>query len=359
MKVQRRKLAKREARLSQAIEALEQRTLLATLTAPAFGTATLTYKDADDKRVRITVQGPITAEFIFGRVDEDTNRLILGPDPTPLPPPNAQNDIQGRDLFKVYVQNADENAIIAITEINQQGQSQPYSGAAPTIRVINAQDPGGDPITVTPVGGTGGLYLGARTLDIEAIDGSDEADRPILSRGFPAPTAIGVHPAVDRMRAGLEVADGVRLGKFLFGGTVTGFVEAGGSINMFYAGTLLTGDARGMPGEVAARGLGLLPNGPSFPDNFFVDGDLRNLIVKGSIGTTTAAVDTAPQFVTGFDMRVTGKLGQISTEDSLMGSVDVVHAGGIDDQIALPQQEEVEGRAMREGALFESGILNQ
>jgi hypothetical protein len=337
----RRQLARREACLSraaQSVEVLESRVLLATMTSTPFAPDVLGFKDAHDHRMRITVTGNTTAEFIFADVDEDTNVLTLRDQPVP-----AGSSTNGADLFKIYVRNADESSTIAVYEVDEQGNPTPYNGNAGSIRVTNAQN--GMSISVSPGGNTGAGWLGARTKDIPDVD--NEEDIPILTKRLGSPTAIGVHPAVRTYRAGLEVADGQDLGKFLFGGTISGWVDAGGSINTFYAGSILTGETRGQT-----------EGPPDFRNNFIVDGDLRDLIVRGSIGTTEPTATLAPTYVTGFEARITGKVGQIWTQDSLLGSVNVLHAGGISDRLAASQGE-IEARSNpQNGRMFPQGLLN-
>jgi hypothetical protein len=56
-------------------------------------------------------------------------------------------------------------------------------------------------------------------------------------------------------------------------------------------------------------------------------GDLHSLLVSGSIGTNSnPAPADRPTFKTGFDARVGGQIGQISSGDSMIGGVDAIHA---------------------------------
>ena len=99
------------------------------------------------------------------------------------------------------------------------------------------------------------------------------------------------------------------LGRFACGGVVTGQVYVSGSMNTFYAGYVLTGDAAGQDLTF-----------PTFPGNFTVGGELRNLLVKASIGSDNGDQIRA-SYNSGFDLSVGGKLGQIFAGQDLYGSI--------------------------------------
>jgi len=149
-----------------------------------------------------------------------------------------------------------------------------------------------------------------------------------------------------------DSAEGQNLDTFMYGGTVTGKIDTSGSIDTFYAGWLITGRPGPTPPDSGWNGTnavadGLLEgdladNAQYITDNFNVRGDLRNLISKGSIGTDviaaggtvgsgpTRSIDD-PTYLTGFDLQVGGKLGQLWSLDSMAGRAtvenqpDVVH----------------------------------
>ncbi|MBN1553168.1 MAG: hypothetical protein JXA11_00365 [Phycisphaerae bacterium] len=99
----------------------------------------------------------------------------------------------------------------------------------------------------------------------------------------------------------------------LFGGAVTGRVNISGSVTQtFYAGWLLTGDAKGIR-------EGTLPE----TDSFYVGGDLRNLVVNSSIGTNNDAGMESPEYLTGFDLHVIGVVGQVWALEDIIGSTVV------------------------------------
>lgn len=105
------------------------------------------------------------------------------------------------------------------------------------------------------------------------------------------------------------------LDSILVAGKVTGKVNLPGSIDTFYAGVLLTGNAAGQ-GQ----------NAPDVPLNFVVGGDIRNLITMSSIGASNDDGLDEPTYLTGFDMSVGGKVGQIWANDSILGNVGVINS---------------------------------
>lgn len=126
---------------------------------------------------------------------------------------------------------------------------------------------------------------------------------------------------------------GQNLDKVFVGGTVTGKVNLSGSIDTFYAGWLITGDANGM------SQLGRADD-PSIPDNFVVQGDIRNLISRSSIGSDSLD-DDAPQYITGFDLKVNGKVGQVvSSLGGVSGSFAINNSADLlTDDLPLIQYE--------------------
>lgn len=100
----------------------------------------------------------------------------------------------------------------------------------------------------------------------------------------------------------------------MIGGRLTGKVDLSGSINTFYAGLILTGDAFGQPLGPSTR-----------PGNFHVGGDLRNLVSGVSMGTFAQTNGIEPPYLTGFDLVVDGMLGQVWALHSIIGTIDVVN----------------------------------
>jgi hypothetical protein len=300
-----------ERAVAAVVEHLENRTLLTTVvgggTDPVTGEPvanTFFYKDADDNVVRVDVGGDTTAEFIFGRVPDNSGAVILNP-PAPA---SAQ---EGYNLFSVYVAQSNQFSFISITKIDPNtGRLLPFDGDVGALRVSNATT--GLSTTVTP-SGPGSVLIGAKTTFQSPAD-----NIPILAKRNPG--AIGVRPATATLPAGLQIAPGNDFGNFLLGGTILGNVNIGNSINTFYAGNVLTGDARGLP-----AGTSLPTVHGKRVSNFTVGGNIASLLVGGSIGTDQLAGLTSPDLNTGFDMRVGGIVGQVAVRDAYMGGLDVIH----------------------------------
>src|SRR5439155_3830341 len=254
------------------MERLEARQLLTTLS----GGQTFIYKDTHNQDFLITVLGNTQAEFVGAAVDAQNN-VILGDLVSPA-------DTNGRELFAIYVGTADWDSVISIQHVtlnNGQLTLDPFTGGV-QLNVTNARTGRNYPLATN--GGSGQGFLGARTNQISGINESE--NHPILSVDLPG--QIGILPTDQGpWGAGLIVADGQDLGKFLFDGTISGNVDIGGSMNLFYAGNVLTGETNG-------TFLSSFPS--SNPNNFNVKGDLRDLVVGGSIG-----IDSGNNFGPGDD----------------------------------------------------------
>lgn len=305
----------RQAQPAQ-FELLEERRLLTTL----YGGQSLIYRDANDNNVMIIMGGRVQAEFTFAHLTE-TNPLY--PRLGNHVPASAPDNVPGADLFHIYVHYAEEDSYIAIAQINDDGELIPFAENSGDLSVINART--GERVSVSAPEGSGAVYLGARTLDINGTE-ENESNRPILAASV-SPAGRGLLPPQPNniLRAGITVANGHSLGAFLLGGTFTGFANFTGSIGDFYAGWILTGETRGQfTGE------------PVFRDNFFVNGDARNIISLGAIGTSDQEPDDdddspnniTPVYLTGFDLQVRGSLGQVKSGGTISGYVDVVNALG-------------------------------
>ncbi len=294
------------------IEPLENRTLLTTISdsGGGFSGSSIEYKDASDALVRVTYSG-VTAELVFGNVSKSAplrastaDRVLPGDTVTP-----------GRDLFHIYVQKATVDSYISIARVPgltaNPRPMQPFGGGV-SLNIRNLVT--GDITAVTS--GPGEVMLGARTKQLGTIAGTE--NHAIIQMGF---TGLGILPANKngKLLAGLSVAPKQDLGKFLFGGTVTGGVYVpSGSMKVFYCGALLTGNAEGQRSVI--NGATIQPVGvPSIANNFFIAGDLRDLIVMGSIGTNTRQTDPdRPIFVAGTDIEIHGRSNQIRAFDSII-----------------------------------------
>lgn len=296
-------------------ETLERRTLLSAAINGLFqatGSNVLEYKQADGSSVRISLHGNVTAEFIFARVPEASFQTII----RNHVPAGSEDD--GVDLFSIYVLNADINSVIAIAQVPDPDADarfmDPFGGSAGSLSIFNATL--GDVETVEL--GPGAVYIGARTFGFEA---EELNDRPIIT-----PTdgrrIFGLRPSsAGQMFAGLEMAPGVSLGKFMVGGTITGLVDIPGNMRLFYAGTILTGDAQGLGAGSAS----------TITSNFYVGGDLEQLVSGSSIGTAlTLETEELEDIIykSGTQIRVDGRVGWIRTLDSFLGSVLVNNSPG-------------------------------
>ena len=193
---------------------------------------------------------------------------------------------------------------------------QPYTGSQ-TLSV--GPNSGGANISVS-VNNSGTAILGARTSPPQnnGAGGGGVANFPVNvpvtnTVSFPVGTFPTLPSNQTTISPGLTVQQGNNLGAFMFGGLIMGSVDIQGSVQLFYAGWLVTGQTIG-------RG------GTGTPVNFNVDGDIQNLVTIGSIGTNTdsgLADLGAPNYTTGFNMHVGGRLGMVKSLDSIVGSIDV------------------------------------
>ena len=126
------------------------------------------------------------------------------------------------------------------------------------------------------------------------------------TRSRRCPTIAG-----DVISSGLVSAPGTTIGEIAVSGPVMGAVNLAGSIDTFYAGWLLTGDANGEPQGVVDD-----------PGNFTVAGDIRNLLVSDSMGTESDSALLKPTYLTGFDMHVGGTIGRVQSFDSIVGNIN-------------------------------------
>lgn len=326
------------AATSSVIETLEQRRMLTQLVSVEGAPVTREFEVAGGNVVRIVMVGNITADFIGLEIndgDDDAGipvgqRTLVNLRDIDPPDPDV-----GADIYKIYISAADEDAYMAIAEVQPPSNSarpmQPFGGA-PTLRIRNIDDEG-DPFINPSFGNTGNLVIGA--LDIADGQSGPDAGTPIIETpalvgsvpGFPADAYDVDANGASILRPGIQTAPGVTIGKILIGGLVMGEVQLGGSIETFYAGAILTGDATGL-----ARGAN--PNDPdgdpntddSLDDNFFVDGDIRNLITAGSIGTDSLEDDDPldnRHYNTGVDIHVTGRLGKVLSLADFYGAARV------------------------------------
>lgn len=321
------------------VELLEDRKLLTTLV----GGDTFDYYDAAGQTVRLRLVGNITAEFIAvrnGRFGNKIVRDLVASTATGLTPGD------GADLFSIYISQADSDAQILMSRVPNPSIQ---TGVAPD----TAASPlgGGGSVRVSTGTGTallalgeGGVYIGNRNPLPPAGQGQpgNTGLEPVTV--LPYRYAYGVRPAMRALYAGIQTAPGVDIGKIFVGGTVTGTVGINGNVGTFYAGNILTGDTQGTFDEGSAQS----------PNNFYVGGDLRNLLVTGSVGT----VGANESYNTGAGIRVDGKLGYIDVGGTLKSTVNVINspsisgiAGPIEEIEYIPTAPETEGSAFLTGEL--------
>ena len=306
---------------SNAIEQLEPREMLHTLT----GTGTFEYKDSANNIVRVAFHD-IQAELVFGRVSETTNELVLSE-----PTFSFQQEEPGKDLFHLYIAQAGPGAWFSAAQVPaitaNPRPMQPFTGSVP-LTIFGSR---GGLQAVTTAGGSGAIYLGAKTRDTPA-NITLESNRPFLTDQFFGLGILGPRPN-GRLTAGIHVEQGVDLDKFFWGGTISGNVDFGGSVDTFYAGSVLTGDTRGAgPGSVPLE------------DNFHIRGDVREFIVMGSIGTHDDSQEGLPVYQTGFDLQVDGTIGRMQSYNHILGNMRA------DNDLAAPRirsnQREIEAKVL-------------
>ncbi|MGE5611142.1 MAG: hypothetical protein ACM359_17965 [Bacillota bacterium] len=306
------------------MERLEDRRLLTVLNGdiPAQSFVQYRFPGAGDNEWGLVRVGPgVIAEVTWLDVDEDTG-AIIGLEQDPQPPGTRADGAAnvGSYMYGIRVTKANlDSYVMATYQRSDNGNiiTEPFEESAGDVRVINNRN--GQEMTIAAADGSGRLLLGA-------LEKRGDNSYPVLSQGAVTP--------------GLTVDDGVNLGRFLFGGTVIGQVTIGGSMDLFYAGQLLTGDANGVM---------------DVPDNFHVKGDLQNLVVKTVIGSQTGGDLDNPTYLSRVHINVDGRLGQIRTYDSFVGSVSVL--GGTVTSPWTTYQNEVEKRGAGAAGRFLDGYL--
>lgn len=250
------------------------------------------------------LQDPFTGRTTGAFVAVDGNRLVYV---------NAGDRLPAQFLYNAYVSQSDLTGQLSIGYVRELDGAGtvilPFDGSIGELRVNSAQ---GGEILVTADDGTGRVFVGARTQDINP-DIPDEDLIPFNSAPVPPDIDFGVLPEdITTLRPGLIVEERQDLGKFLLGGTLSGAVDARANLDFFYAGWLLTGTVTGQPEGAIRR-----------PDNFNVGGDLRNLLVLDSIGSDgEGAGGGAPQYVTGFDLQVGGTVGEVGAGSGAAAPAD-------------------------------------
>ena len=298
------------------VERLEKRRLLSTvLTGPLIPDingvpqeAAFEYLDGQQEAVRIALFGNITASFTFVHVTATSGAISF----SNLVSPTAGNIGLGlgSDLFNIDVTAASPDASISIARVPLPSVTgprpmEPFGNPGFTFTTQAAVILGGATnglINITPDANTGAILLGAREFVVPPAGGTE--------------TQTGPLEQFDGVTAGLTVNPGVSMNRFFFGGTVIGRVDIGGSIDTFYAGQILTGDAGGLiQGQSPADTTGEngVDDGTQLTRNFNVSGDIENLISRGAIGTvaTGSTIPGDETYLTGFRLSVGGHVGEI------------------------------------------------
>src|SRR5688572_10942256 len=117
------------------MEGLESRQMLTTLQ----GGDVFIYRDSNDDLFRITVLGNTEAEFVGALVD-DANNVTLGD----LVPNSAPDDVEGRDLFAIYVGTGNWDSAITIEQVTVEENSgrvtpTPFNGSI-NLNTTNARN---------------------------------------------------------------------------------------------------------------------------------------------------------------------------------------------------------------------------
>lgn len=339
--------------IAAACEPLESRQLLTAVVNGVFsGTNTqfdglpfFEYRQGNgDAAIRISVTGNITAEFIGARAPVGVDEILANDDDVVLaelvPVNVATSDIF---LFSIYVTKSDANCSISISEFDEDDDARPptpFSGGQ-QIRIFNAST--GASQLITPA--DGGAYIGLKT------DNTLAAPNNSIPRIYANERAFGLRPsAAGQLFAGLEIAAGNNINKVFIGGTISGVVNIKrGNIETFYAGNVLTGDASGISAlgnqsDLNGFNIGHFPN-----SNFHVGGDIRNLISANSFGTLTLTTpNTAnnfatPNYKTGFQLLVDGRVGQVYGDDSFLGQAIIRNSSSFTGSGAAQQEVEVKG----------------
>lgn len=257
-------------------------------------------------------------------------------------------------LFAIYIFQSDASGGISVATTPAPPASPrpmlPFNGSIGNVRVKGGNN------EVQAPGNSGAVLLGAKTVQL--ANAANTGDNPILSGTLDRVHGVFPGGAGTNVEAGLVVAPGQIVGKFLFGGTIMGQVLIHGSIDQFYCGWLITGDATG-----GTYSSGIFSNASI---NFLVDGDIRNMYVLGPIGTdptygadqnssiaefnpgatgggtTTGPPLDAPSYDTGFNMYVGGTLGQLRVGASAIGNFVVAHTATTPATALFPVENEAE-----------------
>ncbi|HLL88096.1 MAG TPA: hypothetical protein VK324_02220, partial [Tepidisphaeraceae bacterium] len=342
-------------------EVLENRTLLTTIT----GGDTFEFSASDDTWVRIVATGNITAEFIGASTGPAVGTTALRDLPGQFFAGPKAGQVSGGglifdfsatlpvDIYRIVITSSDANATLSVAAVepldpDEPGKARnakPFDESVGAIRALNLDSDEVDDIDAPD--GTGAVLIGTRVSD--GTGNEEIVNTPILTAT--TSTAFGTVPAGTTLPPGITMLPGNEIGRLTIGGTITGTVDLGGSVDLFYAGWVITGNATGESSAFAD---------PTIPDNFRVRGDVRNLIVKGGTGHTGLEVtddEVKLTYNTGFDAEIDGEVGHFQSLDTFMGNVQVSNTPGVGSETRSTfeferYQKDVEDDA---GPAFEQG----
>lgn len=216
---------------------------------------------------------------------------------------SLQYRIRHLSIFQVYISQSDATGVIETQSSGTGTVFYPFGTGLVTGIRANREPPG---LTPAPAG-IGDAVIGARTAVVNNAF-PQQGGIPVLSGSITTQSTFGAanYTVGSNISAGIVAAPGTNIGKILIGGPVFGEVKLMGSIDTFYAGWIATGDATNS----------LI----AYPQNFYVAGDLRNLITPTDIGDD----ELAPlPYTTGFDLYVGGTLGQVRVNGNVEGNIVV------------------------------------
>lgn len=298
-------------------EALEGRRLL-TLVGVGAPSAVFSYlspeedpEDETGERVEVRVLGNMQVDLI------GYNGTTLGDMPGVYDIGQSINGGLTRpgtwELFHVRIVSADPDSALVIQRyaLGEDGITYaPVDSAPPAFGVetllINDPTP---PFNVDAPGDTGEVWIGYR----ENLRGGGgpggpaggSSPRPVTQVQMTTAVSTVQPPPDETLEAGISSLAGANPERILIGGTVTGRVEMLGSVDLFYAGWLVTGDITGVNSESAFDA--------NWRDNFYVAGDVGRLFVLGGIGTELNEDDLEDPITwsSGTEILVGGSIGGI------------------------------------------------
>jgi hypothetical protein len=279
-------------------------------------------------------------------IDQATEHNLVAP--SPVPPAVIPN------LFAIYIMQSTLDSWMSIAAVAVPSATATERPMLPfgasSISVVDVGIPTSTTLITAPIGtNTGSALLGA------THNGTNDANEPIITEAnngsvpgpfnpgatitaglYMSPVAIDSTGAPILGTTGLDQPNDI--GRFFFGGVITGNVNIpaptpgtvpaepasqGGNVGVFYAGSILTGDATGESGDDASTGPA-----SSVATNFYVGGDVRDLVTAGGIGGGRGAATRIEQsqYITNFRGVIAGSLGELNMfSGGLFGSLDVEH----------------------------------